>query len=115
MQHLKYLTKTLAWHAVYASGNFYQDYAAGTAAHDDMFNSGSPGGTGGHPPPGGGGGQHPFLQPQGSPITGSNLVVRPKPAGSPDECMKRPANVIQNGKLSKEGELKLKSTKELER
>ena len=81
---------------------------SGLALSEAMSNSGSPGGTGGHPPPGGGGGQHPLLQPQGSPIPGSNLVVRPKPAGSP-------GNGIQNRKLSKEGELKLKSTKELER
>ena len=78
---------------------------SGLALSEAMSNSGSPGGTGGHPPPGGGGGQHPLLQPQGSPIPGSNLVVRPQPARSPYEWMKRPANGIQNSKLSKEGEI----------
>ena len=76
------------------------------ALSEAMSNSGSPRGTVEHPPPGGGGGQqHPLLQPQGSPILESNLVVRPKPARSPDEWMKRPANGIQNSKLSKEGEI----------
>ena len=75
---------------------------SGLAVSEAMSNSGSPGGTG-HPPGGGGGGQH-HLQPQGSPIPGSNLVVRPQPARSPYEWMKRPANGLQNNKMSKEGE-----------
>ena len=75
------------------------------ALSEAMSNSGSPRGTVEHPPPGGGGGQHPLLQPQGSPILESNLVVRPKPARSPDEWMKRPENGIINSKLSKDGEI----------
>ncbi len=51
--------------------------------------------------PAGGHGQ-PHLQPQGSPIPCSNLVVRPQPARSPYEWMKRPANGIQSHK-TKEG------------
>jgi len=85
---------------------------SGLALSEAMSNSGSPGGTGGHPPPGGGGGQHPHLQPQGSPIPGSNLVVRPQPARSPYEWMKRPANGIQNSKLSKEAERSRTRTKD---
>ena len=56
-----------------------------------MSNSGSPGG-------------HAQLlhQPQGSPIPGSNLVVRPPPARSPYEWMKRPSSGMHN-KTSKEG------------
>ena len=76
---------------------------SGLAVSEAMSNSGSPGGTG-HPPPGGGGGGQHHLQPQGSPIPGSNLVVRPQPARSPYEWMKRPANGLQNNKMSKEGE-----------
>ena len=53
---------------------------SGLAVSEAMSNSGSPGGTGHPPPPPGG--QHPHLQPQGSPIPGSNLVVRPQPARS---------------------------------
>ena len=102
MQHLKYLTKTLAWHAAYVSANFYRDYAAEAAAHDGMW---PPRGTDEHPPPDGGGGQHPLLQPRGSPIQESNLVVRPKPARSPEEWMKRPAIGIKDSKLFKEGEI----------
>ena len=74
---------------------------SGLAVSEAMSNSGSPGGTTGHPP---GGGQHPHLQPQLSPVPGSNLVVRPQPARSPYEWMKRPANGLQNNKMSKEGE-----------
>ena len=75
------------------------------ALSEAMSNSSSPRGTVEHPPPGEGGGQHPLLTPRGSPIPGSNLVVRPKPARSPDEWMKRPENGINNSKLSKEGEI----------
>ena len=74
---------------------------SGLAVSEAMSNSGSPGGATGHPP---GGGQHPHLQPQLSPVPGSNLVVRPQPARSPYEWMKRPANGLQNNKMSKEGE-----------
>ena len=76
---------------------------SGLAVSEAMSNSGSPGGATGHPP--GGGGQHSHLQPQLSPVPGSNLVVRPQPARSPYEWMKRPANGLQNNKMTKEGEI----------
>ena len=71
---------------------------SGLAVSEAMSNSGSPGGGGG------GQGHHhqSHLQPQGSPIPGSNLVVRPQPARSPYEWMKRPTNGLQN-RPSKEG------------
>ena len=66
---------------------------SGLAISEAMSNSGSPGAGAGppglpHPPP---------LQPQGSPIPGSNLVVRPQPARSPYEWMRKgPSNTMQN-------------------
>ena len=71
---------------------------SGLAISEAMSNSGSPAGAGG-----GHAGQPTILQPQGSPIPGANLVVRPQPARSPYEWMKRPATGMQS--RPKEGEL----------
>ena len=65
---------------------------SGLAISEAMSNSGSPGAGPPqglpHPPP---------LQPQGSPIPGSNLVVRPQPARSPYEWMRKgPSGTMQN-------------------
>ena len=73
---------------------------SGLAISEAMSNSGSPAGAGGgsvHA------GQPTILQPQGSPIPGANLVVRPQPARSPYEWMKRPSTGMQS--RPKEGEL----------
>lgn len=58
-------------------------------ADGTMSNSGSP--------------AHPHTMGQGSPIPGSNLVVRPQPARSPYEWMKRPNTGNLQGRPSKEG------------
>ena len=71
---------------------------SGLAISEAMSNSGSPGATSGAT-----GHAQPLLQPQGSPIPGTNLVVRPQPARSPYEWMKRPSNTMQS--RLKEGEL----------
>ena len=76
---------------------------SGLAISEAMSNSGSPAGAGG-----GHAGQPTILQPQGSPIPGANLVVRPQPARSPYEWMKRPATGMQS--RPKEGKLILISS-----
>ena len=57
---------------------------SGLAASEAMSNSGSPNANGGH-----------NLVSQGSPIPGSNLVVRPSAARSPYEWMRKPSNGLQ--------------------
>ena len=57
---------------------------SGLAVSEAMSNSGSPNGHGGH-----------NLVSQGSPIPGSNLVVRPSAARSPYEWMRKPSNGLQ--------------------
>ena len=59
---------------------------SGLAVSEAMSNSGSPSGTGGH---------NQNLVSQGSPIPGSNLVVRPSAARSPYEWMRKPSNGLQ--------------------
>jgi len=72
---------------------------SGLAASEAMSNSGSPNANGGH-----------NLVSQGSPIPGSNLVVRPSAARSPYEWMRKPSNGLQA--RPKEGERSRTRTKD---